>query len=311
MEALLAGETVMGVLDSSQFSAGLPPRTIRRLKRLAIISLSLASAAHADSGEEKNPEAVFMGTGWGALSETCDFLTRLEETGEQFPSPTDFIGSVHNGPAGQIAMMFQATGANNTTSGGDYSFEQALLTADLLVDDEPCFVLGADEGHKLFSPLFDQSIAPESPLADGGGAFCLQRSNEPASQTLQTLFYKSHAVEHVMESLVDVLGGVQCIRDKYSLVLVGIPAAVRDKAEAQLQEFQQLTAISAPVVDYRKYIGQFASASAVAAVVAADIMHREAIPAQFMGTSHDVPCMGSVLILGLGKYITAMECGRV
>ena len=53
MEAVLAGKEVMGIQDGSQFSADLPARTIRRLKRLAVMALSLASAAHTDSGEEK------------------------------------------------------------------------------------------------------------------------------------------------------------------------------------------------------------------------------------------------------------------
>src|SRR5665811_766584 len=99
--------------------------------------------------DRENPSSIFVGTGWGALSETYDFLTRLADSGEQFPSPTDFVGSVHNGPAAQAAIMFGATGANITTSGGDYSFEQALLAAELMMKggSESCLVLGADEGH--------------------------------------------------------------------------------------------------------------------------------------------------------------------
>lgn len=310
MASLRVGKQVAGMQALQELSANLPPRMVRRLKRLSRMALSLAVAAHSDSGLEQNPSAIFMGTGWGALSETCDFLTRLEETGEQFPSPTDFVGSVHNGPAGQVAMMFQATGANITTSGGDYSFEQALLTAELMADDEPCFVLGADEGHARFSPLFDPSIAPDSQLADGGGAFCLQRSEDGAERTIHTSFYKSCRTKNVIRALIGSLGGEETIRQQYALILVGIPAAVRDQAEAQLQEFLDLTEVSVPVVDYRHYIGQFASASAVAAVLAAEIVASGTIPAALTNSGHDTPCRGSILILGLGHYITGMECGR-
>ena len=311
MKSLRTGNKVVaGMQAIEELSANLPLRKVRRLRRLSRMALSLAVSSHADSGLEGNPSAVFMGTGWGALSETCDFLTRLEETREKFPSPTDFVGSVHNGPAGQVAMMFQATGANITTSGGDYSFEQALLTAGLLAENEPCFVLGADEGHARFSPLFDPSIAPDSQLADGGGAFCLQRSGDDAERILRTLFYKSCRTKNVMRDLVDSLGGEETIRQQYALILVGIPAAVRDQAEAQLQEFLGLTEVSVPVVDYRHSIGQFASASAVAAVLAAEIVASGSIPAALINSGQDTPCRGSILILGLGHYITGMECSR-
>jgi 3-oxoacyl-(acyl-carrier-protein) synthase len=310
MASLRMGNQVAGMQALQELSADLPPRRVRRLKRLSRMTLSLAVASHADSGLEQNPTAVFMGTGWGALSETCDFLTRLEETREQFPSPTDFVGSVHNGPAGQVAMMFQATGANITTSGGDYSFEQALLTAELMADDEPCFVLGADEAHARFSPLFDPSISSRSQLADGGGALCLQRSVDGVERTIRTVFYRSCRTENVIAALVNSLGGEERIRRQYGLILAGIPAAVRDQAEGRLQEFLEQTGISVPVVDYRHFIGQFASASAVAAVLAAEIVASGTIPAGLTGNGQDTPCKGSILIIGLGHYITGMECGR-
>lgn len=310
MADLKTGNRVAGMQSLQELSENLQPRRVRRLKRLSRMALSLAVSSYADSGLGEKPTSVFMGTGWGALSETCDFLTRLEETRERFPSPTDFVGSVHNGPAGQIAMEFQAMGANITASGGDYSFEQALLTAELLADDTPCFVLGADEGHERFSPLFDPSVSPASELADGGGAFCLQRSGDGGELTIRTLFYKNSGSEQVIAGLVNSLGGAEKIRQHYGLILAGIPAAVRDQAEIQLREFLQQAEVSVDVVDYRSHIGQFASASGVAAVLAAEIVASGTVPAGLTGSGQDTVCSGSVLILGLGRYITAMECGR-
>ena len=102
----------------------------------------------------RSPASIFFGTGWGPLSETHDFLSKLFESGEQFTSPTDFVGSVHNAPAGQAAIWLKATGANMTVTGGDYSFEQALFAAALAAGDgETLLVMGADEHH-------DTSFAP-------------------------------------------------------------------------------------------------------------------------------------------------------
>ncbi|MCP4694082.1 MAG: 3-oxoacyl-ACP synthase, partial [Desulfobacterales bacterium] len=130
--ALARGEAGKGALPLAEISRGLPPRAIRRLKRLPRMALSLAEAARADAGLTEGPGSVFFGTGWGALSETHDFLDKLFDSDERFTSPIDFIGSVHNAPAGQIAIHSGATGPNITTCGGDYAFEQALYSAGLL-----------------------------------------------------------------------------------------------------------------------------------------------------------------------------------
>jgi len=309
MSRLAQGLPVAGMVDLGSLSENLPSRLVRRLKRLPRMTLSLASGAYADSGFEANPAAVFMGTGWGALSETYDFLTRLTDSQEQFPSPTDFVGSVHNGPAGQAAIMFGATGANITASGGDYSFEQALLAADLLMGEgeESCLVLGADEGHQVLSPLLDPSIAPGTPLADGGGALCLSRKREGARCLVRVPFYQSSATEGGIDSLIAALGGVQTLNSKYALLLAGIPAAVREEGEVQLARFREQSGCKAPVIRYRELTGEFASASAVAAVMAVSFLASREVPG---GTFSFGSNKDAILVLGLGSYLSAMEFSR-
>ncbi len=315
MARLESGMPVAGMAGLEAFATNLSPRLIRRLKRLPQMTLSLAERAHADSGLDlPKPAAVFMGTGWGALSETHDFLTRLNESEEQFPSPTDFVGSVHNGPASQVAIMFGATGANITASGGDYSFEQALLAAELMYEDSanPALVLGADEGHAAFSPLLDPSIMPGSSLADGGAALCLTRDLKGAKCGITIPFYQSSEADDVIAALLDSLGGPSRRTDRWALVLVGIPAGMYRQGQQQLARFAALARLTVPVVEYRKYIGEFASASAVATAVAASFLETGRIPAGLAGGS-DIAIndrTNTILVLGLGQYITAMELFR-
>jgi hypothetical protein len=279
------------------------------------MTLSLALGAHENSGREEKPASVFMGTGWGALSETYDFLTRLTDSKEQFPSPTDFVGSVHNGAAGQAAIMLGATGANITTSGGDYSFEQALLAADLLMEEgeESCLVLGVDEGHQVLTPLLDSSIAPGTLLADGGGAFCLSRKREGAQGLVRIPFYQSSATKGWVNSLIDALGGAQTVKGKYALLLAGIPAAIREEGERQLARFMEQSGLSAPVIRYRAFTGEFASASAVAAVMAVSFLASGEVPGALV--SGEAPALEGnqkgILVLGLGRYLSAMEFSRL
>ncbi len=306
------GDSVAGMIAPEQIAQHLPPRLIRRVKRLARLALLLANSAHADSGATTNPSAVFMGTGWGALSETYDFLNRLSETAEQFPSPTDFIGSVHNGPASQVALHLNATGANVTASGGDYSFEQAVLAALSLLEPtgQSALLLGADEGHEPLSPLLDPSIAAGR-LADGGGALYVNRDPRGARCLVRLPFYGRGRGDDLPDRLIAALGGAARIAGGYAAVFAGIPAGMHERGSRQLARFLDCAGKELPVCRYRQFTGEFASASAVAAVMAVSALEAGTIPGALVGGS-DIPLdSGStILVLGTGRCLTAMEFSR-
>lgn len=312
LEQLGLGDPVAGMLAPDQIESHLPPRLIRRVKRLARLSLLLASSAHDDTGNKEKPSAVFMGTGWGALSETHDFLDRLTESAEQFPSPTDFIGSVHNGPASQVAMLFKATGVNVTTSGGDYSFEQALLAAHTLLEDvgQSALLLGADEGHEPLSALLDSSILP-GPLADGGGALYVNRDLQGARCQVRLPFYGCAEDDDLLDRFIENLGGIESIRNGYSAVFAGVPAGASALGNSQLEAFLHRTGNVLPVCRYRDFTGEFASASAVAAVLAVSFLEAGSIPGALVdGNDLALEIGKKILVLGTGPYLTAMEFFR-
>jgi len=312
MENIIAGKNCTGMLPAEEVSENLAARQTRRMKRFSRLALSLALEAHASASDEQRPTAVFLGTGWGAQSETYDFLTRLYETNEQFPSPIDFVGSVHNAAAGQVALQFQATGANITMTGGDYSFEQALLAAGLLAADiDGRFLLmGADEGHPMLTPLFDPSTTAGPDLSDGGGALCVQRGPDPGGLSIAAIFFASAAANPTaVSSLLKRLGGADRINARYGALLVGIPAACRREGQRQLKDFLALTGFAKPVIDYRKITGQFASASAVAAVLAVKFLENGKIPAISENSTPVTLTPTRILLLGLGDFVTAVEVG--
>jgi 3-oxoacyl-(acyl-carrier-protein) synthase len=290
-----------GVAAAAELSRNLPPQMIRRIKRLSLMTIAMAAEARSDAGD---PEiaSVFFGTGWGSLSESNDFLNALFESDEKFSSPIDFIGSVHNAPAGQLALAHRATGANITVSGGDYSFEQALMAAQYLApDNSTILVAAADEGHAKLSPLFDPSVAAASPISDGGGALVLSRRPAAGRPAITLKHFETGAADgKVMpDRMADSLGD---LNSRIDLVLAGIPAAQRATGQQQLDRFISRTGYSGAVVDYRRQLGEFASAGAVATVFAADRVN---------GTSRSVKPSGdrtsAVLVLGFGLSLTAIE----
>jgi 3-oxoacyl-(acyl-carrier-protein) synthase len=311
LDAFFHGRLLAGVLPDPEVSRNLSPRFARRLKRLSRLSLSAAIAAHAASRQDDNPTAVFLGTGWGALSETADFLTRLFESDEQFASPTDFVGSVHNAAAGQIATWFRATGANITTSGGDSSFEQALFAANLATTGcESLLLIGADEAHPRLAARFDPSVAAAVNLSDGSGALLLSREATGSPYAIRPLVLEKPRLEsESAQRMVNRLGGPETIRSRYGVILVGIPASRRQSSARLLAAFLDIAKVTAPVLDVRKYTGEFATASAVAAVLAIGLLEAGRVPAVLCErkTDSQLNAGQGVLVLGLGSQMTAYE----
>jgi 3-oxoacyl-(acyl-carrier-protein) synthase len=310
LSAMRSGVSCHGRLSDTIVCEGLSSRAVRRLKRLPKIAMALTRELRDGYPEQCSPQVISMGTGWGALSETNDFLSRLQETGYRFPSPMDFIGSVHNSPAGQIAMMVAAKGANLTATGGDYAFEQAFLSADLVTrrSSDPILVMGADEGHSRFSPLFDRSAATRpNALSDGGGALLLRRGEPSGGIHMALDCFFSHRHPEAVNLIIESLGGAEHVNRSFGAILAGIPAAHRPLAEDQLARLLAAGRFSGPVIDFRRLTGEFATATAIAAAAGVDSVTRNRIGDPKVG--YQPVCLHGkgILLVGLGRFITAMR----
>jgi 3-oxoacyl-(acyl-carrier-protein) synthase len=315
LAALLAGQAVGGCADPAEIDVGLDAGLIRRLKRLPRMALALTMACGCGPTEAP-PKAIYFGTGWGALSETHDFLDRLFKTEERFPSPMDFIGSVHNAPAGQIALWTGASGNNLTTTCPYGAFEQALLSAQLLQnEDESVLLMGVDEAHTHLSPKLDPDVAAGARLADGGGALrldpCPDTEADPKAACLRLLGLDYAAAdgdsgrgagggEDQCARLKRVLS-LESVSQRYGLVLVGLPAACRELARTQLAAWRTATGYEGPLIDYRRQTGDFATAAALATVWAAALKDPRR-----PDTAAD-PSDKGILILNLGTVVSALE----
>jgi 3-oxoacyl-[acyl-carrier-protein] synthase-1/3-oxoacyl-[acyl-carrier-protein] synthase II len=283
---------------------------VRRQKRLSRMVMSLAIAATDNVAITQSPSSVFFGTAWGSLSETYDFLSKLFESDERFASPTDFIGSVHNAAAGQVAIHFKSTGPNVTVTGGDYSFEQALFSASLLVRNcgDVALLIGADEYHEKLSPLFDGSVAQSMFPSDGGAALVLSPAAVGSGPRIVSAFFSYGCnSEDIIETLVGKLGGFERISEEYGAIFVGIPAVFKDKGESQLDSFLVKTFFAGPIIDYRHFIGEFASASAVATVLALEFVQAGELPSGICNNCKVSLHGKAILVLGFGDFITAVE----
>ena len=315
MAALERGDDCRGAAPDTAVSCRLDAAATRRLKRLPRLALALAISAREDGGDTAcSPRSVYFGTGLGALSETYDFLARLFRTGGKFSSPTDFVGSLHNAPAGQAAIQFGSRGANVTVTGTDDSFEEALYCAGHLSrqEDEPILCLAADEAHGVLSPRIDRSTQGDGPvLSDGGGALLLESVDDANRAHLFPTFlgFPVRGLE-VIQHLVRALGGAARICEQFGGVMVGIPWAVRDTANEQLSCFLAETGFPGLVVDYRRVLGQYATVSATACVLGLHFVRNGRIPAVLGGSAENSLGGKGILLLGLGTKVSAMAVHR-
>ena len=303
------GKSLAGQSPEAEFAAGLPAAARRRLKRLPRMVLALCVAAARQWAAGDAPRSIFLGTGWGALTETHRFLTRLFESDERFASPIDFSGSVHNAPAGQAAIHLSATGPNLTLTGGDASFEQALFAAARLTDPAtgPCIVIGADEYHPDYSPLFDASCRQSGRPADGGAAFCLTRTADSRRPTLDLLFYGR--AEKRPQTISDLAAAVNSATSHgigYDAILYGVPMCYDESGRQQLALLTRSLHHRVPGIAYRPYTGEFATAAGVATALALDLVSRSAIPAALTGGDPLALTHHGLLVIGLGDDVSAI-----
>ena len=99
------------------------------------------------------------------------------------------------------------------------------------------------------------------------------------------------------------------MRSTVGAILAGIPAAHAAAASGDLAAFVAASGFEGPVIDYRRSIGQFGAASAVAAVLAHRMVLAQSVPAAIAGGAEVSLAGRGVLLLGLGTSSSAVLVG--
>ena len=109
---------------------------IKQARRTSkILRLAMVSAFDALNGNYENLSGVIVGTGIGCISDSEKFLVSLLQFKEETLSPTSFIQSTHNTIAASIAMQLKLHEYNMTYSERIFSFEWALLDAQMQLNE--------------------------------------------------------------------------------------------------------------------------------------------------------------------------------
>jgi hypothetical protein len=145
-------------------------RRLPRVDRMAVQAARVALGSHSVEGL-----GLVVGTGYGGLQATVDFLEGLATRGAAFGSPTAFHQSVHHSPAGQISLALKIRGPSLTCSAREISSEAALLEGIDLLRLGRCervLVVSSDEVVAPLEAAFKAFDAPWVP-SEGAGAVLL------------------------------------------------------------------------------------------------------------------------------------------
>ena len=152
-------------------TAMLTPNQRRRLSRLQQMALITARKSHAPDATQR--VSVTIGTGLGCLEDAGAFIENLIAKDEREPMPSRFPNSVHNSPAGQVAIDQAAQAMNSAPTVGEITFECALWQgiSQLSIDEADCALVGAaDEADKYLLSIGQRWGAWNDDIKPGEGA---------------------------------------------------------------------------------------------------------------------------------------------
>jgi len=237
-------------------------------------------------------DGIIIGTASGGLEGAMDFLTQIVEYDEGTLTPTNFIQSTPNNVAGQLALITNNKNYNNTHIAGALAFENALIDAQLLFQDNPNgkVLVGNVEEESSFNFNIDKlagffkeeetelknllnSNTKGTVVGEGSAMFIISNEIEDVDK-----FVKIVEVEtYTYPDYSDVLKGVEDILNQNSIdinevdaIMMGMNGDVeQDKWYEKLIEERFA---DKAILSFKNLIGDYQTSSAFALKMANDIL---------------------------------------
>jgi 3-oxoacyl-[acyl-carrier-protein] synthase II len=275
------------------YTGYIAPMQLRRMSKAVRMGIGASKIALQESGVEK-PDAISIGTALGCLQDTETFLSKMVEQNEQMLSPTAFIQSTHNTVGGQIALLTGCYGHNLTYTHRGHSFEQAMIDAQLHLDEHPqekMLVGGIDEltGSSLAvlkaTGVYSKEKSTEQILeqtkkgsvaGEGAAFFTVSKNSDKALLQVKDIsIFTARNAETAIRKLSAFMDRSGLKPDEIDLFMSGWNGDERVKLfYEQVHEMFGGTAIAG----YKHLSGEYATASSFALGLIAEIAKKGNVP---------------------------------
>jgi hypothetical protein len=297
-------------LDGEYFKINEPPykdfiapKELRRMSKILRNGIVAARLA-MDESNCSHPDAILTGTGLGCAVDTEKFLISMVENQETLLTPTSFIQSTHNTLGGSIAIGLGCHNYNMTYVHRGFSFESALLDAQLMMDSgeiQNALVGGFDEMTDNHTHIL-RSSEQYHPLTgavpgQGAGFFVLENQKKANSYaellSIETL-YKVPS-EDVFQKIDAILkeNGVDASK---LLVLLGENGI---QAEQAVYDGFKNAHSEINTAAYKDLCGEYYTSTAFAMWMGAQMLAKQEIPAVVQAKNHQMDVLEHVLIYNI------------
>ena len=262
--ALCNGEYIGGCVGMPELAEKRGLLSANSITKKAYAALVKAVSDRGEAVDENADTGIFLGSAFGSLKTVTDFDKNISENRLRAAMPIDFMNTVMNATAGQLAILTGFSGMNLTVSTGSRaSFDAISYVRDMIAAGRvSCAIAGgAEELNEVYSEYIERNgavpadgiclFAAESrKSAENRGAGVLAEVS--GSAAVYRPGFGKNDVEQIMKSALESSG---CeLSDIDFVITSGSPAE---------------TDIPLPGIDIKKIIGETYSASAAVAVAAA------------------------------------------
>lgn len=274
-----------------------PPMQLRRMSKVVRMGVASAKAALFDAGIEK-PDVITLGTSYGCLADTENFLGKLISQDETMLTPTAFIQSTHNTVSGQIALMIACHGHNFTFVHRGHSFETSLQESMMWLKEQKDFTIltgGVDEltnhsfdimsrfgTYKIENESFD--TYSEGTIAGEGSSMFVLSNQQQENSYAEIKDVCLCMQDDIAIQLSDFLAKNNLQPNDIDVCLLGVNGDNRYD-ETIMKNVESLS--NAILVGFKKWCGEFPTSGSFALALASHILKHQHVPQQLKLKTQD------------------------
>ena len=262
--ALCNGEYIGGRVGMPELDEKKGLLSANSITKKAYAALVKAVSDSGKAADEKTDTGIFLGSAFGSLKTVTDFDKNISENRLRAAMPMDFMNTVMNAAAGQLAILTGFSGMNLTVSTGSRASLDAISYArDMIAAGRVSRAIagGAEELNEVYSEYMERNGAVP---ADGICLFAAESRKSARSRGAKVLaevlgsaaaYRYGFGKDDVLQIMKKAVKGSDCELSDIDFVITSGSHAETD--------------IPIPGVDIKRIIGEIYSASAAVAAAAA------------------------------------------